>query len=360
MAKRRRAKKGFGSVFKCSRSPFYYFKVTRHGKTYRQSTKTVDRVEAERFRAKYLKQMDEPVIPDPANVTFDVLARDVVNDYVANGYRSIKDLRHRFDLHILPYFGKMQLSEIKHEQIEAFRHKRAIEGASKGEIANELSAIKRAYNLGLENNRISMMPLIKIRRPKKGRQSYITEKEYETLCQNLPPEIEPLFRTLHCTGWRVGEVQGLLWTNINLENNEIMIMPESNRIKNGVPKIFPITPELRKILMNQRKKTLKLEKEKGICIPWVFHRNGKRISTFWRVWDVARKKTGLEHKWRHDLRRSAARRFDRLGLRAKMICKLIGWESLEMLDRYNIADARDLQEVAKIIGRNSHRQKKKK
>lgn len=304
--------------------------------------------------------MGEETTSDAVSVTFALLARDVVDDYVANRYRSIKDLEHRLDAHILPYFGRLKVTEITHESIEAFRKKRALEGASKGEIANELSVIKRAYNLGLENNRISMMPLIKIRRPKKGRQSYITEKEFGALCKHLPPDIEPLFRTLKCTGWRVGEVQGLLWTNINLENNEITIMPESNRIKNDVPKVFPITPELRSILTKQRNKTLKAEKEKGMRIPWVFHRNGKKISTFWKDWDAARKKVGLEHRWRHDLRRSAARRFDKLGLRAKIICKLIGWESLEMLDRYNITDARDLQDVAKIIGgRSSRRQKRR-
>ena len=44
----------------------------------------------------------------------------------------------------------------------------------------------------------------------------------------------------------------------------------------------------------------------------------------------------------HDLRRTAARDFQRVGVSEGEIMKLCGWKSRTMFDRYNIIDQADL------------------
>ena len=78
---------------------------------------------------------------------------------------------------------------------------------------------------------------------------------------------------------------------------------------------------------------------------FVFHRQGERIKTFRRAWTRACKKSGLEGRLVHDLRRTAARDFRRRGVSEGEIMKLCGWKTRSMFDRYNIIDEADLAEA---------------
>ena len=74
----------------------------------------------------------------------------------------------------------------------------------------------------------------------------------------------------------------------------------------------------------------------------MFHRNGHAIKTFFKAWDSACKRAGLEGRLFHDLRRTAARDLRRHGLSEGEIMKLCGWATRAMFDRYNIIDEQDL------------------
>jgi hypothetical protein len=88
---------------------------------------------------------------------------------------------------------------------------------------------------------------------------------------------------------------------------------------------------------------------------FVFHRDGQRIGvgalrSAWRsvclrsglaVKDLVTKKVKLL-RIVHDLRRSAARDFRRLGVSEGEIMKLCGWPTRAMFDRYNIINEADL------------------
>ena len=54
------------------------------------------------------------------------------------------------------------------------------------------------------------------------------------------------------------------------------------------------------------------------------------------------KRGGLAGRLVHDLRRTAARDFRRLGVSEGEIMKLCGWRTRTMFDRYNIIDEADL------------------
>ena len=77
----------------------------------------------------------------------------------------------------------------------------------------------------------------------------------------------------------------------------------------------------------------------------VFHRSGGRIRAFRRAWTRACKKSGLEGRLVHDLRRTAARDFRGRGVSEGEIMRLCGWKTRAMFDRYNIIDEADLAEA---------------
>lgn len=75
----------------------------------------------------------------------------------------------------------------------------------------------------------------------------------------------------------------------------------------------------------------------------MFHRNGVRlgIGALRGGWKRATKRAGLAGSLVHDLRRTAARDFRRAGVDEGAIMAVCGWETRDMVDRYNIIDAAD-------------------
>lgn len=164
----------------------------------------------------------------------------------------------------------------------------------------------------------------------------------------LPSDVAALIRFLRLTGWRRGEGTGLLWAQVDWDDAEYPGLHEhpfpgpnaSIRIgesdtKGGDDREFPIgqADELRNLLLDRFKC------RDGLL---VFHRNGKPIGDFRKVWNRACKSAGVPGKLVHDLRRTAARDFRRAGVSEGEIMRLCGWKTRDMFDRYNIIDSADL------------------
>jgi integrase len=77
-------------------------------------------------------------------------------------------------------------------------------------------------------------------------------------------------------------------------------------------------------------------------LPFVFHRHGKHIGGFYKVWATACMRAGLEGRILHDFRRTAARAFRQADVSEGEIMKLCGWETRSMFDRYNVINEADL------------------
>jgi integrase len=153
---------------------------------------------------------------------------------------------------------------------------------------------------------------------------------------------------LRLTGWRRGEATGLLWAQIDWDDpkypgkhhdprpgSNASIRIGERQTKGSDDREFPIgqAPELKQLLRDQLQ---------GGQSVYVFHRNGKTIGDFRKVWVKACKSAGVPGKLVHDLRRTAARDFRRAGISEGEIMKLCGWKTRDMFDRYNIIDSADL------------------
>jgi integrase len=87
---------------------------------------------------------------------------------------------------------------------------------------------------------------------------------------------------------------------------------------------------------------------------YVFHRHGKPVGDFRKVWARACVAAGAQGRLVHDLRRTAARTFRRAGVSEGEIMKLCGWKTRDMFDRYNIVNQDDLKRTfARINGKGT-------
>jgi hypothetical protein len=84
----------------------------------------------------------------------------------------------------------------------------------------------------------------------------------------------------------------------------------------------------------------------GTICPFVFHRNGERISHFRAACKNACKAAGCPGALVHDMRRSAVRTFERAGVPRSVAMSLVGHKTESIYRRYAIVDEGMQREAA--------------
>jgi integrase len=78
------------------------------------------------------------------------------------------------------------------------------------------------------------------------RQGFFTRAEVLRLCKHLAAPLNSFVMFAFLTGWRLSEIRGLLWRNVDFKTNEIRLEPGTT--KSGEGRTFPMSEELRKLL----------------------------------------------------------------------------------------------------------------
>jgi integrase len=127
--------------------------------------------------------------------------------------------------------------------------------------------------------------------------------------------------------------------------------------------MFPLFPQLRTVLEQQRERTHAVERATGRIIPWVFHRDGAPIKTYRRGWVTACLAAGFAevvsvrprkvqlHKIPHDFRRTAVRNLERAGVPRSAAMKMVGHKTAAVYQRYAIAEEGMLREAGEKLER---------
>jgi integrase len=284
---------------------------------------------------------------------FGDLLDDEVVDYQVNHRRSIKDLEGRLK-HVRPFLGECKPSSINAGEIARYVAKRKQgPGRYKGKTATnasvnrELTAIKRAFSLGIENGKISTMPKIRMLKESNARKGFFELKQFQSVRRYLANDLQPMITFAYVTGWRMrSEIWPLQWPQVDFKAGIVRLEPGTT--KNDEARVFPFTDELRAVLELQKAKTDALRKE-GIICPWVFHRKGQPIREFKRARITACRKAGLPGKIPHDFRRTAVRNLVRAGVPETVAMRMTGHKTRSVFDRYNITDEADLFDAARRL-----------
>jgi len=314
-----------------------------------ESTQTRDRGQAKNYLKRREGEVgkDVPIVRGQQTVKFQQLADDLLNDQQANGLRSRVGTGIHLRLHILPALGHMKASAITPIEIRAYVARRQGEGAANATVNRELAAIRRAFSLALEAGRISHKPGIQMLKEDNAQKGFFELEQFEAVCAHLPEHMRPVATFAYLTGWRRNEILGLQWPQIDFENRIVRLYTS----KNGEGRVFPFTPELAAVLLEQRVKADSL-KAKGIITPWVFFhcsrqrgqepREGMPIVEFKRSWKTACRAAGVPGRIFHDFRRTAVRNFVRAGIPERVAMQLSGHKGRSVFERYNIVSEGDM------------------
>jgi integrase len=345
-----------------------------NGERYRESARTKIKSDAQRLLRQKLRDRETgKVVGRPERVTFGQLRELVERAYILDGRRSSDRLQNALR-HLEKVFGTPELTkqiaeaeaqgnteavaslraervskgtramDISSTRLDRYAEKRLAADASRSTVNYELAVLRRSFRLAIEKGLLTTMPVFDIPKPENRRTGFFSEGDFAALMLELSAAIRPLVQFLWFTGWRRDEGRLLMWEQVDWEAQTIRI--DGAQTKSGEPRVFPFgtAPALRELLESQWKQ------RDGL---YVFHEQGHPIGTgkLRCGWKSACKRTGLEGRLVHDLRRSAARNMRAAGMSESDIMELCGWETREMFKRYCIKDEKALAlAVAKRFG----------
>ncbi len=332
-----------GMIYK--RAKIYWLKYYRNGKPYRESTKSNKEADAKRLLKKREGEISEGKLPGVYfdKVRFDELAEDFLRDYRINGKKSLVRAERSVN-HLKAEFEGIRATEITTPRIEAYIENR-MEGALNATINRELSALKRMFNLGTQRtppkvDRVPFIPMLKENNTRKG---FFDHGDFLALKDALPSYLKGFVTFAYKAGWRVSEISGLTWGQVDLEQGIVRL--EVGETKNDEARTVYLDEELKEIFNQQwddRKKAKKL-------IPYVFPNiDGKdKIKDFRGAWNKACEETNIGKRLFHDFRRTAVRNMVRSGIPEAVAMKISGHKTRSVFERYNIVSDTDLRLAAK-------------
>lgn len=321
------------------------------GARHRESSHTTSkRAALELLRQRIGKRRDGTLSGQPDRVTLAQLKAGLRQHYTIAGRTSWPRAAQAF-VHLEAFFGAAcRVPDLTRERVVDYQASRlgGVKPAARNTVRLETAILAAAFGVAVRLGTLPGQPSFTLPSGGDKRSGFFEAADFAAVVVELPGDVADLVRFLCLTGWRKGEGTGLMWAQVDWDDAEYpgrhaepvpgpkaCIRIGEAQTKGGDAREFPIgsAPELRELL------AARWRVRDGLR---VFHRNGRPVGDFRKVWDPACEKAGVAGRLVHDLRRTAARDFRRAGVSEGEIMKLCGWKTRDMFDRYNIIDATDL------------------
>jgi integrase len=206
------------------------------------------------------------------------------------------------------------------------------ESTKKASINRELAILKRGYTPASRDDRIARKPPdIPTLAENNARHGFFESWELASVLAKLPDYLRPPVTWAFYTGWRThSKILSLTWDQVDLQAGTVRLYREMDKNKAG--RVIAIPQVLKDILDQQWREHLSRYPE---C-SFVFHKNGKRLLTFYKAWRRACQDVGLSGKLGHDFRRTAVRNLVRAGIPEHVAMQITGHLTREVFERFNI------------------------
>ena len=321
------------------RGNIYWIKYYKAGKPYRESSRSRKEADARRLLRKREGEIAQGKPPGIYfdRIRFEELAEDFLTDYRVNRRKSLKRAEQSL-AHLKRVFDDWRVTSITTAGINGYIHMRQEEGAANGTINRELAALKRMLNLAIKSTppKVAQVPHIPTLAEDNVRQGFFEHEEYLALRDALPEDLKGPVTLAYKTGWRVSEITGLTWKQVDLTDGTVRL--EVGTTKNKEARVWYMDEEAREIF-----RALFLSRRLGCS--YVFHRDGHKIQEFRKSWRAACRKAGIGDRLFHDFRRTAVRNMVRAGVPERVAMMISGHKTRSVFDRYNIVNDADLREA---------------
>jgi len=240
---------------------------------------------------------------------------------------------------LLAVFSKRSLKEIGPADIEDYIGIRLGQGVSNSTVNRELTCLKRMYNLAIRWNQARSNPVDKVDFLKEPppRSRFLSEEEAAKLINCSEPYFKPVLLTALYTGMRLGEILGLTWEHVFLEDRANPRI-EVTQTKNNKNRFIPMNQSLVKVIASIEKKS------KDTSVFWGIR--GKPLKDIRKPFASACKQAGIKNFRFHDLRHTFASYFVMKGGDLLTLKEILGHSSLDMVQRYShLANAHKMRQM---------------
>ena len=220
------------------------------------------------------------------------------------------------------------------------------------------------FTLAVQAGRLSTRPYIPMLEEHNARQGFVDHGSFLALQDALPDHLKDPLAFLYFSGWRISEMRGLEWRDVDLAGRVVRLRPELSKNKDG--RVLPLSGELLDVIE-------RAAEQRRLDCTHVFHVDGQPIGDVRKAWWRACITAGLgamvtvetpggpKRKYqgvtRHDLRRSAIRNMVRAGIPERVCMALSGHKTRAIFERYNIVSEADLATAADQL--HSHLQQQR-
>ena len=233
-------------------------------------------------------------------------------------------------LALLPRGRASTLADMTKGFLADFRAQRRQQGAGGATINRDLCALgafltwcEREREIGVHR------PALPHERESAGRERWLDAAELRQLEAALPRSWWPLFATLVYTGLRVGEAQGLSWSDVRLSDQLITVHDRGRRLKTSASaRVVPIAGPLARLLAEHR------TRYPGGPADLVFPHPFGSYQLAQRVFQRACREAGLHDVRIHDLRHTFGVHCAQAGIPIVRIQRLLGHSTPMMALRY--------------------------
>jgi len=324
----------------------WWMKFYDQGKPIYRSTEQYEKRDANKVLQKAEGKVAEGQRESPKihQTRFEDLEKEIKLDYELKGRKTwIRRLQHL--AHLRKVFGQMKVKSIITDRLQQYISKRMGEGASNATINRELDCLKRMLKIGASSTppKVGRVPSFPKLKEDNVREGFFEHDEFLALRGACPDHLKIAVSIAYYTGMRQGEIiseNGLRWNQVNLIEGTIRL--RSNQTKTETPRVIYMTGDFLMVLL----KAKELRDRDCPSCPFVCQREGKPFKGIKTAWKTACKRTELEGKTFHDLRRTGVRNLIRAGVPETVAMKISGHKTRSVFDRYNITSEEDLKEAA--------------
>jgi len=331
-----------GRIFK--RGGVYWIQFWLNGQDHRESTHSDKEGVAKKLLTARMAGKDsgmlQAVCLKPRK--FEDLAQLVEADYFKKENRSLDRLHNAFAA-LKTMFGGWLASAITEDKLNVYFKSRMALGKARATVKYEIVMLRRAFKLAK-----LPVPYFESGALNNARQGFFEDHEFRAVLAQLPDYLRPVMTVARLTSWRAqSELLPMQWSQLDWKAGIMKLDPRHAKNKEGRSYPFGAFPDLLAVLKSQREDADRLQRERGIIIPWVFFRVTKTevlpIRSYKTAWTKATERAGLPGKLVHDFRRTGVRHLRQSGVPESVCMKLSGHKTRAIFLRYDIVDDTDLR-----------------
>jgi integrase len=303
------------------RGRIWWIQISVGGKTYRESTRTEVKKEAEEYYDIARERLwREHKLGDKSCILWSV----VVREYLAHS-----DKERKRERAILAWFATYLDDEpirvINAKLIEKLRGYLADENMARSTINRFMDTLKAVLNKAVELEYIPSAPKVPRFDVKPFEPHWLSPEQFAELRKHLPEHLKLAADVAAFTGLRMRSMTKLTWDRVQLDRAWLWV--PGSQMKGGQAHGIPLTPPVIEAF-----KALRVLNPTGND---VFQWNGKRLDDCnGKAFKDAVRAAGLEPLRWHDLRHCFASWARQAGISSDDLMDLGGWKSPAMVRRY--------------------------